>query len=176
MIKIKLRKIKKREWILLSLSLVIVLAVIMDKIIQKTFVTLRNLDQEIAINEKALYRLKTVLSQSKELNTIYAKIMSTQRFSSDPDNILQEIEKIAQKLNLNILNIKPTIIKDQGAYKIYSIRIESQDDIKILAKFLHILIEDIKGIGVERFQINAADKDEPPKISLLINAIAFKEL
>ena len=76
---------------------------------------------------------------------------------------------------MNIINIKPNLIKDEKKYKTLSIKVESQDDIITLAKFLYALTEEKKNIGIERVQVKAQGKEELPRISLWLNATIFKD-
>ncbi len=171
----KAKRLAKREWIFLSVSIIIIFALLSDKVSRGAFAALQRLDAQISLNERTLLRLKGILRQAKELDEAYAKIVSSQKVLKDSDNVLQEIEAIARKTNVNILNMKPTLSRDEGAYKVYSIRIESQDDIPTFARFLYALTEELKGVGAERLQVSVQNKDELPRISLTMNAIAFKE-
>lgn len=168
-------RIKKRELILLAAFLVIYAAVLMDKFLEKVYNNFNKLEQEIALNEKKLSYLKTVLNKAGEINTDYDKLFSRQAGIKDSDKLLQEINNTARRLSVNIINIKPNLIKDEGKYKTFSIKIESQDDIETLTRFLFALIEEQKNIGIERVQIKAQGKEELPRISLVLNAVTFKD-
>ncbi len=159
----------------MSVSVIIILIMFTDTFIQKTYSKFSRLEKEVALNEKKLFRLKEILKREKELDSEYERIVSRYKKPKDSDNLLQDIENVAKRLNVNILNIKPTVTKDEGKYKTYLIKIESQDDISTFAKFLYTLTEELKRVGVERLQINAQGRDELPKIVLLLNAVAFKE-
>lgn len=175
MIKIKLRKFKKREWILLSISFIIIFAAVSNGIIRSVFTKVRTLRQEQSQYEKALLKLKSVVSQAHTLNTAYDQVFSQSKVLRESDNVLQEIERISNRVGANIINIKPSLAKDEGFYKVYSVRIESQDDLPTFARFLYTLTEEIKGIGVERIQIDAQAKEDAPKINMLLNAAVFKD-
>ncbi len=133
------------------------------------------LDTDIAAKEKELFRLTSILGQKQELNTEYDNVISRYAELDDSDKVLQEIENIARKVNVNILNVKPIANKDEGTHKIYTIRIESQDEVASFARFLYALTEELKRIGVERLQITTPNKEELPKITLSLNAIALKD-
>lgn len=150
-------------------------AVLMDKFLEKVYNNFHKLEQEIALNEKKLSYLETVLNKAGEINTDYDKLFSRHEGLRDSDKLLQEINNTARKLNVNIINIKPNLIKDEAKYKTFSIKIESQDDIATLTKFLYALTEEQKNIGVERVQIKAQGKEELPRISLVLNAVTFKD-
>lgn len=171
----KKRKITKRTWFLFLVFLLIYLSFLGKNSIHQAYINFSRLDDEIFMNEKKIFGLKAILRQAQQLSLEYEEFFSGYKGLKDSDNILQEIESIARKLNLNIVSIKPTLTKDDGKYKIYSVKIESQDDIATLAKFLYSLTEGLRSIGIERLQIKAQGKDELPKISTLLNAVVFKD-
>jgi Tfp pilus assembly protein PilO len=175
MIKIKPRKLKKREWILLLFSFIIIFVAIANGVIRSVFAKVSALRQEQSQHEKALLKLKSIVNEAATLNTAYDQVFSQCKVLRESDNLLQEIERISNRAGANIINIKPTLAKDDGFYKMYSVRIESQDDLPTFARFLYTLTEEIKGIGVERIQIDAQAKDDAPKINMLLNAAVFKD-
>ncbi|HOU36312.1 MAG TPA: hypothetical protein PK562_03495, partial [Candidatus Omnitrophota bacterium] len=88
--------------------------------------------------------------------------------------LLQEIERLARKAGINLLNVKPTATKDEGLYRVYSLRVEMQDDVAAVARFMNMISEEFKGAGIERLQISGQAKDELPKVIAAINAVVFK--
>lgn len=134
------------------------------------------LNEEISNNETELSKLKGILKQAGTINSEYEEAFSEYKGLKGSDNLLQELGSIAKNLKLNILSIKSMLAEDTEKYKIYAIKIESQDDPATFAKFLYNLTEGLKGIGVERLQIKAQSRDELPRISMTLNAAIFKDL
>ena len=155
--------------------MIIYTAASLDKYIQKAYNKFQRLEGEITLGEKKLFYLKTILSKAGEINSEYDAFFAGRSAARDSDKLLQDINSIARRLNVNIINIKPSLINDEAKFKAFSIKIESQDDVATLAKFLYALTEEQKNIGVERLQLKAQGKEELPRISLLLNAIAFKD-
>lgn len=168
------RGFTKREWTLLTIALILFFGFCIDRYIRGVRGVLRGLDTEIAQEEKTLHRLRTTVVQSRDVADEYESIISNYADLKDSDTLLQQIEGIARKNSINLLNIKPTAVKDEGTHTTYSIRLESQEDITVFARFLHALTEDLQRIGVERVQINAQDTNAPPRIVLSLTAVAFK--
>jgi len=169
------KKIKKRELILFSVWLIIISVIFADSAIRNAYLKFSRLDEEITLNEEKLLRLNVILKQSGEVNSEYEKAIAGYKRITDSDNLLQEMENIAKKENVNILNIKPAAAKQEGLYNTYSVKIEAQDEIAMVARFLNALSEELKSVSVERLQINAQTRAELPKVSLLINAVVFRE-
>jgi hypothetical protein len=172
---LKIGRITKRELTLLVLFIIVYTLLLMDKFIQKAYNNFNNLEQEIVLNEKKIHHLNALLNNSGELNAEYEKFFSKQSNANNFDSLLQQINSVARRLDVNILNIKPNLIRDDARYKTFSIRIESQDDIPNFTKFLHTLTNEQKNIGVERLQIRAQKKEELPRITLVLNAVTFKD-
>jgi hypothetical protein len=168
------RKIKRVELILFSLWLIIILAVAGYVITGKARAVFIGLDDGINTNQQKLIRLNAILKQEKELNSEYGSVFSGYRAFNDSDSLLQEINAIARKLNVNITNIKPVSAKEETAYRLYTIKIEGQDDVYAVAKFLNVLSEELRGVSIERLQIGAQNREELPKVNILVNALVFK--
>jgi hypothetical protein len=175
MLKLKALRFKKREWTLVLILLIIVGVFFAEKSTTAFFVNSRSLDGEISAAEKRLFNLKLLLKQTNQLNAEYDKLTAHAKDAPYSDNLLQDIENIARKSNVSILNIKPSLAKDEGAFKTYSIKIESQEDLAVFSRFLYALTEGLKRVGVERVQVSVQKENEPPRIFLSLNAVAFKE-
>lgn len=169
------RKLNKREKNTIAIFFIISLFVLTYNIIYTAFVKFTAVNSEIIQNEQKLSTLKTLLGRTKELNSEYAEIASKYKGPADYDTLLQDISNIAKRLDVNILNIKPTVVSDDSKLKTYAIKIQLQNDVSAFANFFHTLTEEIKSIGVERVQIEAQGKEELPLISLFIKTALFKE-
>jgi len=170
------RKFKKRELILIWICLIIIGIKLISGAVDRVNSSLSELETEIALNQKELLRLNTLFRQSKELNLQYQKLFSGYKEFKDSDSLLQAIANIAKRVNINILNIKPGITKDDGLYQTYSVKVDVQDDIYNLARFMQVLTDELKSIDIEQLQIYAqASKEELPKAGISINAVAFKK-
>ena len=172
---LKIRKFKKKELILLLILFIMLFGSLTLSALRGMYLGFMNLEKEISRNEEKLLRLRSIVKQAKELDSEYERLISGHQQLKDSDSLLQEIETIANKLNINILNIKPTIAQEESLYRVYSITIESQDDVSSLAEFWHVVTEKLKNVSLERIEINARDKAETPRITFLINAAVFKE-
>ena len=171
----KTGKVTKRELILTALFALVYIAVLTEKFVEKVYANFQNLEKEIVLNEKKLVYLKTVLNKSGDINAEYDRFFSGKIGVKDSDKLMQDINNIARRLNMNIINIKPSLVKDEDKYKLFSIKIESQDDVATLAWFLDAITEQQKNIGLERVQIKAQGKEELPRISLALDAVTFKD-
>jgi Tfp pilus assembly protein PilO len=166
---------RKQTLILIGAWLIIILVVIGDSVIKNVYNRFGRLDEEISLAEEKLVRLNAIIKQAKTVESQYDKVTQGLRNIQDTESLLQEIERLARKAGINLLNVKPTATKDEGLYKIYSLKIEMQDEVAALARFMNMVSEEFKGVGIERLQINAQTRDELPKATAAINAIVFKQ-
>ena len=165
---------RKQTLILAAAWLIIILIVIGDSVVRNIYERFGRLDEEITLAEEKLVRMNAIIRQSKSVDSQYAKITEGLRNIQDTEGLLQEIERIARKAGINLLNVKPTATKDEGLYRTYSLRVEMQDDVAALARFMNMICDEFKGVGVERLQISGQAKDELPKAIAQINAVVFK--
>jgi Tfp pilus assembly protein PilO len=168
------RKLKRQELILLAVWIIIILAVAGDSAVRQAKVKFNRLDEEIVASQQKLARLNAIIKQEKELNAEYEKVFSGYQAFKDSDSLLQEIGEISKKLNVNITNIKPSSVKEETTYRLYSIRIDGQDEVYAIAKFLNTLTRELKSVSIERMQFSAQNRDELPKVSVTVNALVFK--
>jgi hypothetical protein len=169
----KKRTITRREWYLGILTAFVLVAIVIAVAAEKTMMSFNTLHSEISAQEKKLVALKGILEGQKKLNEEYTRNVAGQEDMEDSGLVLKEIEAIARKTGVNIVNMKPSLLRDEGAYKTYDIVIESQDDVQHFSRFLFTLTDELKRIGVERLSILAQARNEPPLISLSLSALAL---
>jgi len=168
-------KIKKEELIFLTSAVIIIALFLANTAIRKAYFKFGRLEKDIILNEEKLVQLDSILKHSQDINSQYENLVAGNIGITDSNNLLREIEDIANKTNLAIQDIKPAAVKDEGLFKTYSIRISAQDEILSVARFLYRLAEKLKSIGVQSVQIKNENKNELPKITLLINVSVFKD-
>jgi len=168
-------KIKKEELILLTAAVIIIALFLTNTAIRKAYFKFSRLEKELILNEEKLLQLDSILKHSQDINSQYENLVAGNKGITDSNNFLREIEDIANKTNLTILDIKPAAVKNEGLFKTYSIRISAQDEILSVARFLDKLAEKLKIVEVQSLQIKSENKNELPKITLLIDAAVFKD-
>jgi len=165
---------RKQALILIAVWLIIILVVIGDSALRYIHSRFGRLDEEIGLAEEKYLRLNAIVKQARTVDSQYASIMQSSRNIEDTEGLLQEIERLARKAGVNLLNVKPTGSRDEGLYKVYSLSVEMQDDVAAFARFMNMITEEFKGIGIERLQINGQAKGELPKETAALNAVVFK--
>lgn len=167
-------RLKRRELILFGSWLIIVISVGGYLFLPRFFERQRRLDDQITLAEQKLARLRSIVKQENSLNAQYASALAGYRPVKDSDSLLQEIDAIARKMNVNILSVKPGPSKDEATHRSFTIKIEGQDDVGAVARFLFALLENLRSISIDKLQVSAQAREELPKVSITVNALVFK--
>jgi Tfp pilus assembly protein PilO len=174
-----LSNLSKKEKIGLMVAAVIFFLAFSDRLILNPINRrIQQVNQEIKTSEKQLKMGLYNLSQKETIISEYGKY--SQYFKSlgseeeDTAAILSEIETVAKKSNMTLLNLKPLPSKDKGFYKEYSIEVETEGTIESLINFIYRLNTSTQLLRVEKLRLSLKDKDSGLiKAPLLITKISF---
>ncbi|MBL7155677.1 MAG: type 4a pilus biogenesis protein PilO [Candidatus Omnitrophica bacterium] len=152
-------KLSKKEKIGLSIACILVLTAIFDRAV---CVPIRNrmqkLNQEVSLSEKELARYLYNLEQEKTVTKEYGDyIQYVKEAGSDEEETakaLGEIETLARKSGLCMVDIKPYAPKATGFYKEYIFEIEAETDMESLISFLHQLDSSPQLLCVEKLRLS----------------------
>jgi hypothetical protein len=170
----KKKNLSPRETYLAVVTMLVLVIVGVAVAVQRTLDTYHLLNTKIGSQEKKLIALRNILEGQKKLNEEYARNVAGQSEIEDSGLLLKEIEAIARRTGINIVNMKPAAPRDEGGYKSYGIMIETQDDVQHFSSFLFTITEELNRVGVERLNILSQARNEPPLISLSLSAIGLK--
>jgi hypothetical protein len=169
------KKLSKRELLLWQVSLAVLLVIAADVLVRQAKAAFTRVDKEIILSEAEVLKMQSVIESKGKLESAYAKINPDSAAVKDADSFLKTIGRYAKSSGLNIRNMKANTVQEKGLFKVYSVEIESQQPIMSLAKFLDVLNEEVKGVGIERLQISAQNQKELPKAILTVNAVTFEQ-
>ena len=169
------RRLTKKEWILFSIWIIIICIVFTEKVVKEVSAKLTRLDEEITLTQGKLDRFRTISEYKDTIEETYNNVIPGLRTINDFETLFREIESVNKAVDLNILTVKPLTSKDEGLYKIYSLKIEARDRVLTLMRFLDILTNTLRGVGIERLEVYSQSEKEPPKINMLINAVGILE-
>jgi len=139
-----LSKLSKKEKIGLYLAVIVVLLAFLDQIVVKP---IRNkvarLNQKIQICEEELKRDLQSLSEKKSISREYEKYARyVTKAGSDEEEvakILAEIEELARKSTVNLVDITPQTPGEFDFYREYTAEIEIEGKTGAVVKFLYEL-------------------------------------
>jgi len=136
----------------------------------------QRVDQAIKINEKQLGHDLRNVHLKKQIEEEFEKyVQYVERSGSDAEEskkFLGEIESLAQRSNVDLVNIKPQKPKEVDFYKEYSVEIEAEGKIADLVIFLHHINMSVQLLRVETLRLNAKETENKIlKSSMLITKV-----
>ncbi|MDD5618714.1 MAG: type 4a pilus biogenesis protein PilO [Candidatus Omnitrophica bacterium] len=171
--------VSKKERIGLAVAAIIVSLAFLDRLILNPInKRIQQISQEIKISEKQLRMGLRNLNQKEAIISEYGKYSQYFKgLGSEEETtaaMLSEIETVAKKSNMSLLDLKPQPSKDRGFYREYSIEVEAEGTIESLINFIYRLNASTQLLRVEKLRLSLKDKDSGLiKITLLITKISF---
>jgi len=170
-------KLSQKEKIGLSLAFTFILVASLDRlIISPIRGQLRRINQAVKIGEKQLKHDLRNVHQKDQIAAEFEKYAEyVQRSGSDEEEaakILGEIESLARKSKVYLVDMKSQTPKEVEFFKEYAIEIEAEGEIASLTTFLHQLNTSTQLLRVEKLRLNSQKKgDKTLKASMLITKI-----
>lgn len=159
-----LSKASKKERIGLSIAIVILSLALFDRLIVSPIAAkIRQLNQQILTDEKQLGQYLRYLQQKAAVSAEYQKYTQyVKKVGSDEEEqtkILGEIEELARRSNISILNMKPQSPKETTFYKKYEIGIEADGAMESLVNFLYQINSSSQLLRAEKVRFSLKEKD-----------------
>ncbi|MCK4995163.1 MAG: hypothetical protein KAS13_09005 [Candidatus Omnitrophica bacterium] len=137
------------------------------------------LTNKISSTEEALLRVTKILSTSdiveKEFDSFQGKFSPQAIKETVSTDILQDIKVKASEAGLNVINLKPLTVKQDGLQGEFDFKLETEGHLKNFGKFLYDLDDSPYIFGIKHTQINAQERGAPLKLQLLLSAVLAKK-
>ncbi len=169
--------VSKKERIGLAAAAIIVSLAFLDRMILNPInKRIQEIAQEIKISEKQLKMGLRNLNQKEAILSEYNKYSQYFKGLGSGEEttaaILSEIETMAKKSNMSLLNLKPQATKDKGFYREYSVEVEAEGTMNYLVIFLYQLNSSTQLLRAEKLRFNLKSKDSSlVKASILITRV-----
>ena len=170
-------KLSQKEKIGLSAAITFMVIASFDRlVIDPIFAKLKQMSQEIKISEKQLGHDLRNVHQKDQISELFGQYVAyVERSGSDEEEvgkILAEIEALARKSNVHLVDVKPQTPKEVDFYKEYDVEVEAEGEIVPLMEFLHQLNTSDQLLRVEKLRLNSKKKGKQTlKASMLIGKI-----
>ena len=170
-------KLSNKEKIGMSFALAFLLVAGLDRLIvnpiRARFV---RVDQSVKISEKQLgHDLRNVHLKDQIAEEFEKYVEYVERSGSDEEEvakILGEIESLARKSQVYLVDVKPQAPQKVDFYKEYSVEIEAEGEIADLTTFLHRINMSAQLLRVEKLRLNAKESENKMlKSSMLITKV-----
>jgi Tfp pilus assembly protein PilO len=136
------------------------------------------LNEQAKTKQAELTRLTSILqgqtAVEKEYDAFLAKFQADSGQLAATD-ILKDIKSKAGSAGLNVINVKPFPLKEDGLYSEFDFKLETEGELKNFGRFLYTLDKSPYMFSIKNTQINAQVQAEPLKVQLLLSAVLPKE-
>ncbi len=155
-------RLSRREKSILYGTLTFVLLALTDRlIISPVFSRIKSLNEQIAKKESEIRNGLRILAQKDKIEAIKAK-HSTFTGSLDSDEeitvLLKEIEGMASKTSVYLIDMKPGGSKTSGSSKKYTISLNCEAQMEQLVDFMYNIETAGKLFTIEKYQISPKSK------------------
>jgi len=159
-----LSRLSKREKTVLYATVFFVSLTLLDRIIiSPVFHRINSLDTEIREKELSVKKNMRILSQKDKIMAESAKYASflNQAKSEEEEmtSILKELENLASKSSVYLIDMKPGGIKKAGQSKKYMINLSCEAQIEQLTEFMYDIENSKELLTIEKYQIGPKSKE-----------------
>lgn len=150
----------KREKIILHLTIcVIVFAISFNTFVNPVLTKNDTLNKEINITRTKLSKYLRLLSQKENIQSKYSSITSSVGiFSQQTDksvNALAELENLAKRANIRIIDLRPQTTKSLALYKELPIDLRTEGTMENYLRFIYDMENSLLLLRIKRMQLNA---------------------
>jgi len=174
-----LNNLSKKEKIGLSIAVAFVSLAFLDRLaISPIKNRIQQINREVKIAERELGRDLRNLNQKEVITEECRKIIEyVKKVGSDEEEvakILGEIEGLARKSAICLVDMKPQSSKIIDFYKEYTVEIEAEGEMQSLINFLHQLNTSSQLLRAEKLRLNLKEKDSSiVKALMLVTKLAI---
>lgn len=157
-----LARLSKREKLVLYAAVSFVSLAILDRlIINPVFSRLESLDKEIRERESGIKKALHILAQRDRILAEGRKYGSFLSGDSEEEitSILKEIENLANKNSVYLIDLKPAGLKGAGSYNKYLISLSCEAQMEQIVGFMYDIGSSNRLLAIERYQINPKSKE-----------------
>ena len=172
--------LSKRERMIFYAAVIIVFLSSVDRLVYQPILNLFNeLDQEIISQKNQLRKNMKYLAAHETILNAYsayaAYAVATGGVEEEVASLLNEIEGIARKSGLSLVNMKPKTVTDTEIGKQYPVEVEFETKMAQLITFIHGLHSSKYILAVEKMRLTPKGKSTAQvKGYLLINKTVIR--
>ncbi|MFA4991257.1 MAG: GspMb/PilO family protein [Candidatus Omnitrophota bacterium] len=159
-----LSRLSKRDRkIAYAVVFLISLAVLDRLIINPVSSKMRSLNEEIVKKEESIHKSLSILSQKDRITAETRKYSSfVTKGSSEEEEIttfLKDIEELASKSSVYLVDLKPAGVKDVGSAKKYVVALNCEAQMEQIVSFMFSIENSAKLLTIDKYQINPKSKE-----------------
>lgn len=171
--------LSKRERTILYVTVFVVSLTLLDLlVIIPIFDRMGSLDREISDRESAIKKNMRILSQKDKIdseNKRYSAFLTEERPEEEETTaILKEIEDLANKSSVYLVDMKPSGVKKAPGSKKFTVNVSCEGEMVQLAEFMYEIENSKQLMMVEKYSIAPKSKDTSvAQCSLVITKICM---
>jgi Tfp pilus assembly protein PilO len=159
-----LGRLSKREKFIFYCALLIVSITLLDRlIIYPIFSKLNLLNKEIKEKEAGIRKNLHILAHKDRIlaeSTKYSSFLSSLKSEEEEmTSILKEIESLADKTSIYLIDMKPGGLKDMGTSKKYLVNLNCEAQMEQLVNFIYSIESSNKLLTVDKYQISPKSRE-----------------
>jgi len=158
-----LKKLTKREKIILYVTLSVVVLVVVDQVVVRSVMhTLSSVDKQIAEIEG---EIQTGIGLLGQKDRMMKEVDFYASYAAPGDNqedgtlvLLKEIQEAASKSSVNLVYVKPGRAEQEGSVSVFNAIFESEGSMEQLIRFLYTIENSKNLLRVEKYTVQPVSK------------------
>jgi Tfp pilus assembly protein PilO len=156
--------LSKRERKMLYITLFVLSALLIDRLFISPIVgRIDTLNKEISQKQSDINRFLLILAQKEKIKQMTNKLnifLEGLKASSDEFTVLlKEIERLANKSAVYLVDMKPGGIREQGTFKKYIVNLSCEAQMQQLIEFMYNIESSHKLLTIEKYEITPKSKE-----------------
>ena len=152
------RILSKREQLILYLTVgIIAFSVIFNFFLSPILTRDDNLNKEINATRNKLKKYLRLLSQKEEIKRKYGAFLSSGPSSEKEDALsaLSELESLANKSGIHIIDIRPDSASGSSGYKETVIDLRAEGNMEGFLRFIYDIEHSLSSLSIRKLQLNS---------------------
>jgi len=159
-----LAHLSKREKVIFYAAISFLSLTLLDRlIISPVYSKIKSLNEEIQEKESIIKKNLRILSQKDRISSEtaqYASFLNNAKSQEEEaTSLLKEIEGLANKAGVYLVDMKPGGLKDKGLSKQYLINLNCESQMEQLAEFMYNIENSNRLLTIEKYQISPKSKE-----------------
>lgn len=172
-------KLTKKEKKIFYVASAVVLLMVFDKlVVTPVFLKMRLLNQQIVEKETEIKKNMRLLAQKDHILALKNKYKGFLTDEDDTDvikqSLIKDVESLANKTSIYLIDIKPTGIRDEGGVKKYNAGLNFEAEMEEVTDFIHNIESSKSFLTIKSYQITPKMKNSSiAKCSMTISKIVI---
>lgn len=159
-----LAHLSKREKIIFYCAVCFILVMLLDRlIISPVYSRIHTLNKEIKGRESDIKRGLHILTQKDKILSESAKFdpffETAKTEEEEMTSVLKEIESLANKASVYLIDMKPGTIKTMGELKKYQVNLSCEAQMEQIINFMYDIEYSNKLLMIEKYQMSPKSKE-----------------